>query len=223
LLGKTIKGGQQIYWEFGHKALPNRHMLIFGSSGQGKTYAIQCILCEMIKSRQNSLIIDYTNGFLPNQLEKITIEKLSPKQHVIRHEPLPINPFLPIDSDSGGIRIVENANNVASRISGLFDAVYNIGDQQYSVLHQAIMEGVDSLGSNMNLDEMLNIIEAMTNDKKYKSYAQSLLSKLRPFVLDKPFAHGMKDLIGIPYFLKKILSVIFSASVLGYAFMQTNY
>ncbi len=203
LLGKTVKGGQQVYWEFGHKALPNRHMLIFGSSGQGKTYAIQCILCEMIKNRQNSLIIDYTNGFLPNQLEKITIEKLSPKQHVIRHEPLPINPFLPIDSDSGGIRIVENANNVASRISGLFDAVYNIGDQQYSVLHQAIMEGVDSLGSNMNLDEMLNIIEAMTNDKKYKSYAQSLLSKLRPFVLDKPFAHGNKGFDWDSIFLKK--------------------
>lgn len=190
LLGETVPSGQPVYWEFNHPELANRHMLIFGSSGQGKTYAIQAMLCEMSKFRQNSLIIDYTNGFLPNHLEKIANEVLSPKQHVVRQEPLPINPFLPQESDNGGIVIKENSNAIAKRIAGLFDSVYNIGDQQYSVLHRAIMDGVETMKSGMNLDHMLEIIESMTGEKQYKASAQSLYNKLRPFVLEQPFSSG---------------------------------
>jgi DNA phosphorothioation-dependent restriction protein DptH len=190
LLGETVPNGHPVYWEFDHPGLENRHMLIFGSSGQGKTYAIQGMLCEMSKFKQNSLIIDYTYGFLPNHLEHVTKEVLKPAQHVVRNDPLPINPFLPQMSDNGGIVISENSNSVAKRIAGLFNSVYSIGDQQYSVLHRAIMESVDSLGSEMNLDHMLKTIESMAEDKKFKASAQSLHSKLRPFVLDCPFSSG---------------------------------
>ncbi|MGJ8653037.1 MAG: helicase HerA domain-containing protein [Opitutaceae bacterium] len=190
LLGRTVSNDQPVYWEFKHPELANRHMLIFGSSGQGKTYAIQAMLSEMSKFRQNSLIIDYTNGFLPNHLEDVAKTVLSPKQHVVRQQPLPINPFLPQVADNGGIVIEENSNAVAKRVAGLFDSVYNIGNQQYSVLHSAVMEGVSSRKSGMNLNHMLSIIEAMAEDKKYKAYAQSLLNKLRPFVLDEPFSSG---------------------------------
>ncbi len=144
----------------------------------------------MSKFRQNSLIIDYTNGFLPNHLEKIANEVLAPKQHVVRQEPLPINPFLPQVSDNGGIVIKENSNAIAKRIAGLFDSVYDIGNQQYSVLHRAIMDGVESMKSGMNLDHMLSVIESMAEEKQYKAYAQSLHNKLRPFVLDQPFSSG---------------------------------
>ncbi len=170
LLGTTIPDGRPVYWEFGHNGLANRHMLIFGSSGQGKTYAIQCIQCEMVKFRQKSLIIDYTNGFLPDQLEPETNKMVSPKQHVVSNDPLPINPFLPQESDHGGIVIKQSANDVAKRIAGLFNAVYNIGDQQYSVLHRAIMDGVESLKEQMNLEQMLVIIEEMSNDKKIQIF-----------------------------------------------------
>lgn len=203
LLGRTINGDQPIYWEFSHPELVNRHMLIFGSSGQGKTYAIQCMLCEMSKFRQNSLIIDYTNGFLPNHLEDVAKGVLNPRQHVVRQEPLPINPFLPQVSDNGGIVIKENSNAIAKRIAGLFDSVYDIGNQQYSVLHRAIMEGVDSLKSGMNLDHMLSLIESMAEDKRYKASAQSLYNKLRPFVLDQPFSSGNEGFNWDHLFLKQ--------------------
>ena len=190
LLGKTCNGEQSVHWEFDHAELANRHMLIFGSSGQGKTYAIQCMLCEMTKFRQNSLIVDYTNGFLPDQLEETTKKVLMPVQHVVRQKPLPINPFLPQVSDNGGIVITENPNSIAKRIAGLFNSVYNVGDQQYSVLHRAVMDGVEKLREDMNLDEMLSIIEDMADNKKYKSSAQTLYSKFRPFILDRPFSNG---------------------------------
>ena len=47
LLGTTTPGSRRVYWEFGHKELNNRHVIIFGSSGMGKTYTIQCLLLEL--------------------------------------------------------------------------------------------------------------------------------------------------------------------------------
>jgi DNA phosphorothioation-dependent restriction protein DptH len=202
-LGRTVNSNQPVYWEFFHPDLVNRHMLIFGSSGQGKTYAIQCILCEMSKFKQNSLIIDYTNGFLPKHLEPTTNQILQPKQHVIKNDPLPINPFIPQEADAGGIFIKENSNAVAKRIAGLFDSVYGLGHQQYSILHRAVMDGVESLKEEMNLNHMLALIEDMAENKKYKTYAQSLANKLRPFVLDKPFASGEKGFNWDHLFQKK--------------------
>ncbi len=203
LLGKIVTGDQPVYWEFNHPELVNLHMLIFGSSGQGKTYAIQGMLCEMSKFKQNSLIVDYTNGFLPNHLEEVAKGVLNPVQHVVRNESLPINPFLPQVSDNGGIVISENSNAVAKRIAGLFDSVYEIGNQQYSVLHRAVMDGVDSMGCGMNLDHMLDSIESMTDDKKFKASAQSLYNKLRPFVLDCPFSSGNDSFDWDHLFLKQ--------------------
>jgi DNA phosphorothioation-dependent restriction protein DptH len=194
LLGETIPGGKPIYWEFGHQGLENRHLLIFGKSGVGKTYAIQCLLNEMGRLRQNSLIVDYTDGFLPNHLEEVTNAVLRPKQYIIRQKPLPINPFIPQTSDAGGIPIEENANAVAKRIASIFESVYNIGDQQYSVLHEVIMEGVELYGLNMSLDKMLKLIEDRIEDKRQKANAQTLFSKIRPFILDNPFDEGKDDL-----------------------------
>jgi len=190
LLGNIVGSTNKIYWEFGHSDLANRHMLIFGSSGMGKTYAIQCLLCEMSEAHQNSLIVDYTNGFMPGHLEQVTNDILNPEQHVIRNTPLPINPFLPQSSDNGGIFLQENENSIAKRIAGIFNTVYQIGDQQFSVLHRAVMEGVEAQQSNMNFDVLLEILDQYSDDKKLKNAAQTLYSKIRPFVLDKPFAFG---------------------------------
>lgn len=195
LLGRSTKGNRPIFWEFGHHGLHNRHMLIFGSSGMGKTYAIQCLLNELSEKGQNSLIIDYTNGFLPDQLEPLTIENLRPKQHIIRQEPLPISPFKLQAQNIGGIIIPESHSTAAKRTAAIFKTVYNLGDQQFSVLFDAIMNGLDSFGNNFHLEDLLNVLESYLDDKSHaKATAQSTLSKLKPFVLDKPFlsdASGM--------------------------------
>ena len=46
--------------EFGNKALANRHLLITGTSGQGKTYSIQTMLYELARCDISSVIFDYT-------------------------------------------------------------------------------------------------------------------------------------------------------------------
>ncbi|HAE42751.1 MAG TPA: ATP-binding protein, partial [Clostridiales bacterium] len=63
--------------------------------------------------------------------------------------------------------------------------------------------GVDSFKEEMNLDQMLSVIEAMADDKRYKTSAQSLHNKLRPFVLDRPFSHGEKGFDWDTLFLKQ--------------------
>jgi DNA phosphorothioation-dependent restriction protein DptH len=189
LLGAT-NAEHPVYWEFNHPDLANRHMLIFGASGQGKTYAIQCILCEMGRLGQHSLIIDYTDGFRPDHLEPYTGVVLSPAQHVVSNDPLPINPFIPQSSDSGGLQLQEKPGDVATRIASLFNAVYHIGDQQRSALYEAVSKGVQEHGSRMDLALMLDLIDELSEDTRYKSSAQKLHSKIKPFVDKEPFESG---------------------------------
>ena len=60
---------QEIYWEFGNPELANRHILISGKSGQGKSYFIQCLLLELAQNGISSMIFDYTDGFKNSKLE----------------------------------------------------------------------------------------------------------------------------------------------------------
>ena len=72
-----------MYWHFGHPKLLNRHLLVFGKSGTGKTYGIQCLLAEMAVAGLRSLIVDYTDGFLPAQMEPRFKEIAQPKNHFV--------------------------------------------------------------------------------------------------------------------------------------------
>jgi DNA phosphorothioation-dependent restriction protein DptH len=62
LLGKTAHGGREVFWELVIGTCLTVIYLFFGTSGMGKTYAIQCLLCEMGRQQQNVLVMDYTNG-----------------------------------------------------------------------------------------------------------------------------------------------------------------
>ena len=160
-LGASTTGKRGIYWEFGHSELANRHILIFGASGMGKTYTIQAILCELGAFGQNSLIVDYTNGFDDTQIEKIAKKVLHPKQHVVRTAPVPINPFRRQHNTIDDRDIPETASDVAQRVSGVFNEVYNFGDQQKSVLYSAIKGGLELLNWEMSLPGLVDRLESI--------------------------------------------------------------
>lgn len=193
LLGKSIRGFKEVYWEFGHDELNNRHMLIFGASGMGKTYAIQCLLWELGRTGENSLIVDYTNGFFDNQLESEIKTLLRPVQHVIRREPLVINPFRRQMENIAGEFTPEGFVSTAQRVSGVFSEVYNFGDQQKSVLYQAIKSWLE-----LNADKcmgLFNLIPRLKEIQEQKGVigtsAGSVISKIQPFVDQNPF--GIED------------------------------
>jgi DNA phosphorothioation-dependent restriction protein DptH len=195
LLGVTTQGSRGVYWEFGHKDLNNRHMLIFGSSGMGKTYTIQCLLYELGRRRQNSLIVDYTNGFFDNQLEETFRSELSPLQHVIRRKPLAINPFRQQAEPIAGELLPESAATTAQRVSGVFSEVYSFGDQQKSALYQAVKNGLEQKSSDaMMLVDLIPRLEELVDQKgTVGQAANSVISKIRPFIDQNPFGKEEPD------------------------------
>jgi len=193
LLGKTINGNRDVYWEFGHDELNNRHMLIFGASGMGKTYAVQCLLWELGRAGENSLIVDYTNGFFDNQLESEIKILLRPVQHIIQKEPLAINPFRQQMVNIAGEFTPEGFVSTAQRVSGVFSEVYNFGDQQKSALYQAIKSWLElNTGKCMGLYNLIPRLKEIQEQKGVTgTSAGSVISKIQPFVDQNPF--GTED------------------------------
>jgi DNA phosphorothioation-dependent restriction protein DptH len=188
LLGRTNIGNREVYWEFGHPKLNNRHFLIFGDSGMGKTYAIQAILCELGRQQQNSLIVDYTGGFVKSQLQDITKEVLNPFQHTVKTSKLPINPFARQSQDLGDGEIIRDENiDVAKRVTSIFDAVYHLGTQQTSVLIDAIETGLNRSPA-FSLDDLTGVLESFIGDEVHpKQPVLNTISKIKPFISTKPF------------------------------------
>lgn len=193
LLGEGPFGGREIYWEFGHQDLPNRHMLVFGASGTGKTYTIQALLCELGNLNQNSIIVDYTSGFTRKQLEQTVINILKPKQHVIRRQPLAVNPFRKQCDYIDDLELVEKPSITAQRVSGVFAEVYQMGDQQQAALYNAIRDGVTKEGNNFNLNGLVSRLDAIRQEGGPSAApAASAASKIQPFVDMNPF--GEEDI-----------------------------
>ena len=189
LLGKTVNGARPVYWEFGHSELANRHMLVFGTSGMGKTYAIQCFLSELGRSGQNSLIIDYTDGFIPSKLEKATAAVLNPKQHFIRQSPLPINPFKAQVSQEAGMIFKDDPISIAKRVAAIFVNVYALGNQQFPALIDAITEGVQQYGDDFCMANVLDVLQSYIDDGIHSNGSvKTTISKLKQFVMGHPFA-----------------------------------
>ena len=189
-LGRTIGGiRREIFWEFGHPQLTNRHFLIFGKSGVGKTYAIQSILYELSLKSQHSVIIDYTSGFLPNQLETVFVNSIHPKTHLVRQSPLPINPFRRQEQIIEGFEpIIEDAHTVGGRVTSVFTSVYSsMGEQQIALLIKTIAEGLETYGASYNFDILLENLEEQENK------AINLANKISPLVRSRLFTAEDND------------------------------
>ncbi|HIF9274304.1 TPA: DNA phosphorothioation-dependent restriction protein DptH [Photobacterium damselae] len=182
-IGEDIYTGEKVYWEYGHKDLANRHLIIFGSSGQGKTYCIQGLLMSLADAQICSLVIDYTNGFLPNHLEPEFIERINPKSNILCNEPFGMSPFRAQTQDFGGILIEEKPHTVAGRVASVFNKVYStIGERQIAVLNEVIEFGVQRYGSAYSLQNMLDDLN------EEETAGPALASKLAPLVKSNLFS-----------------------------------
>lgn len=182
----TRRNGEPVYWHFGHPKLANRHMLIFGASGSGKTYGIQCLLSELAVQQVRSFIIDYTNGFLPSQVELEFNMEGKPKNHLVKRDKLPLNPFRKqqqvIDPEFPAME--ESTFDVASRITSIFTSVYpTMGDQQSAALNRALTKGLDS-DEYFSFDKLLPLL------RTEGSQGETLANKLQPFVDSRLFSEN---------------------------------
>ena len=177
LIGKE-KNDSEVYWEFGNPKLNNRHLLITGSSGQGKTYCIQTMLYELSKSNVSSIIFDYTTGFTPEQLNKDFLQRMDNRliQRIVIDEGIPINPFKPNSKIRGGKKVLEKSSLIADRMKNVFSHVYTFGPQQEAAVYEAIRDGIDQYGEKMNLKIFVENLKKINN-----SHSASVLSKMNFF------------------------------------------
>lgn len=186
LLGEDIRTKEKYYWEFGNKELNNRHLLINGNSGCGKTYCIQGLLMESALQGISSVVFDYTGGFTNSKLDPIFKNTLGDriKQRVIRAEQIPINPFakhdIQIDED---MFLPETNVDVASKIAEIFATVYSLGDQQKSAVYSSVLNGLEKHCDTMNFQIMAEELDAIGS-----SYAKTVISKIQTFTDINPFA-----------------------------------
>ncbi|WP_102345887.1 DNA phosphorothioation-dependent restriction protein DptH [Bacillus sp. Marseille-P3661] len=187
-LGRAENSNREIFWEYGNKGLANRHLLISGKSGQGKTYFMQCLLLEKSKLGIPSIVIDYTEGFLPNQLEPEFVQYLGDKlkHKIVYSEKLPINPFQKNARDIGGINLPESNTDVAERIKSVFAAVYkSLGIQQQNAIYEAVFKGLELYDDQMNLIKLKELLE-----EDGSNYAKTALSQIRPLIDRNPFSEN---------------------------------
>lgn len=169
-----------VFWEFGNKNLANRHILITGTSGQGKTYAIQAMLMELAKQNISSVVFDYTDGFLPGKLEPEFEQELEGKitqEVAIIGNHIPVNPFRlqKIEIPPFG-SVPETSTTVAGRISDILRHVYSFGDQQAASIYAACKQGVDQYKEDMDFRKLRELLE-----ESGTTQAKSVLSKMAQF------------------------------------------
>lgn len=185
LLGKDLRTNEKYYWEFGNKELNNRHLLINGNSGCGKTYCIQALLMEAALQGVSSVVFDYTGGFTSGKLDRIFKSALESKiqQRVIRISKIPVNPFakheIQIDED---LFVPEDDVDIASKIAEIFSTVYSLGDQQKSAVYSAVLNGIKKHGESMSFSAMAEELEEIGS-----SYAKTVISKIQAFTDINPF------------------------------------
>lgn len=188
LIGLATDNKNPVYWEYGHKDLPNRHLIIFGNSGQGKTYCIQGLLMELAKHSINSMVVDYTNGFLPEHLEPEFIDGVRPRTDLIADKPLKLNPFKKQKNIVAGTELTDKTYDVATRVASVFKSVYSsIGDQQLPTLIRVIEEGLDTYGEQYSFEHMLQALE------DYDQTGIKVANKLLPLVKANIFAFDNTD------------------------------
>ena len=175
LLGRSVRG-RDVYWEYGHRDLANRHLLITGRSGEGKTYAIQCFLMELAKQGVPSVIFDYTDGFLPEHLEPEFLNNMRGRisQRIALTDKIPVNPFKLQDMTIAGQTKKEDPVLAAGRFAAIMKHVYSFGEQQSSVVYSACREGMEIYGGGMNFRHLQELIV-----EKGTSNAKTAMSKMQ--------------------------------------------
>ncbi len=186
LIGTLQNSNEKIYWEYGNPNLGNKHMLIQGKSGQGKTYFIQRILKELSDQHVPSIVIDYTDGFKLNQLEEEFKEHLGDnlKQYVVIRNKFPLNPFKRYMIDLGdGEPFMQDESEVADRFKSIISSVFpSLGNQQLNVLYEAVLSGMRKYGDEMDLKILKHELQNNSSGP-----AASLLNNLRGLLDKNPF------------------------------------
>lgn len=189
-----ITNNQDIFWEFDHSGLSNRHLIIGGRSGQGKTYFIQSLLRDLSRANQSAVVIDYSSSYTRTQLDPVFLADMGEKlrERIVYHEGFPLNPFLRREKEVAGVVGKEKPTEVARRVVDVFSSVYNgFGSQQKSALYEAVKRGIELYDDKMKMEHLLEILEEL--DSYSNSVLSSIMTRIVQFVDIDPFDYESRN------------------------------
>ncbi len=101
---------------------------------------------------------------------------------------MPINPFKAQVSYEAGMEFKDTPITIAKRVAAIFKSVYELGSQQFPILIDAIIGGVEGDGDNFDLNMMQENLLGFIGDGEHpKTSVQTVISKLKPFISSNPF------------------------------------
>ena len=189
LLGVN-RSGQPVYWRFRDGV--NRHLIIFGSSGNGKTYSIQCLLAELARKQLNTMVLDYSQSFTSSEiLPPVKPYFPEDEQHIVVAKPLPINPLT--RQTLTQLHTDEPPYLVAGRVTDIFKKIFNLGTQQVNILQDAVIECLEKYPQTtfQHVEKMLE--DFRDDDRHNKNSLETLQSHIRSFLRTKPFTEPRDD------------------------------
>ena len=108
------------------------------------------------------------------------------KQHIVKVQGVPINPFKRQEQDFAGMKIQDTSADVAGRFANILTHVYGFGEQQYAAIYEATRIGMEKYGDDMDMNhfqkELLDIQKKNTAAKtvqvsEFQSFHHSLQQK----------------------------------------------
>lgn len=188
IIGHTLSGHEPVHWEFGHKTLSNRHMVIGGRSGEGKTYFIQSMIKQLIEQGQSVVIIDFSASYTRYKLNDNFLKALGNRlvERIVFDDKLPINPLQQREfkTELDTYRL-EKPFQVAGRVKEIFERIFEFGPQQSSAIYAAIRDGIELYGDNFTLKKMIEMLRE--SEELNGNTLASIINKLQQFIDIDPF------------------------------------
>lgn len=172
------KNGNPVLWPLLSPAITNRHALILGQTGRGKTYMITQLLDQLKDTALSALVFDYCNSYPASTFAS------PPDEIIVYRDGLKIDPFKRQIIAFGDVTCPEKKSDVADRISDLLMEVLNLTFLQRNAVYSACLYGLmDS--SPMTLGKLVRKLADLDDDR-----AREALGKLSPIADKNIFSHG---------------------------------
>ena len=147
-LGAT-KGGRQV--EYSPDDPENRHIMVTGSSGMGKTQLLKSVILQLRSQGILTIVLDFKNDYASDEkfCEAAELERI-----FVRFDGLPYNPLIPPLIRHPATR--EEFISVSSQVQGLsatLRATYGLGVQQENCLKDAMRLAYSAKGIDPHRDQ----------------------------------------------------------------------
>ncbi len=195
-IGVEKEQGTDVYWSFDRS--PNRHALITGGTGHGKTYLMQCFLYELLKNGVPSVVIDYSRSFTIEEMTKTGFWEIA-KEYInivyVNTEGISINPFSPFRITVGGegrFRISEKWE-IAERLKETLSLIYKLSDQQTNAIAAAVESGLTRHGSGFKFEDLHEELRKLSNRVADKKTVDAVVRRLLSLFKGNPFKSELNN------------------------------